>query len=166
MSTLTFHFSKPRDLLDKLSRDLLRLESSASACNEQQIADCLFDFCGTGYAIKDWLKENGTSAFGPTDVEKYLSSTPVLSACRDICNACKHYTITRYAPNTGDVYASAGPATVTALSQPASGVGLESDTKPKFRVKVLLNDGTKYEVTELAKLVLEAWSKFFASNGI
>jgi hypothetical protein len=166
MSKLTFHFSTPKDLLDKLSRDLLRLESAASTYDKQKIADCLFDFCGTGHAIKDWLKENCTASFLPGDVETYVTSTAVLSACRDICNANKHYTITRYNPSTGDVYVSASAVTVTAMSLPAGGIGLESDEKPTFRVKVLLKDGAKYEVAEFARLVFDAWTHFFTSKGV
>jgi hypothetical protein len=166
VSTLTFHFSRPRDLLEKLSRDLVRLDVAASTYDKQQIADSLFDFCSTGYAIKDWLKENCTSAFQPDDVESYVRSTSTLAACRDICNASKHFTITRYIPSTGDVYASASAATVTAVQVPTAGVGLESDPTQKFRVKVLLKDGTKYEVTELARLVLQAWERFFTLKGV
>jgi hypothetical protein len=166
MGSLTFHFSTPTDLLEKLSRDYSHLETAASACNEQQIADCLFNFCGTGYAIKDWLKENRTSSFKAQDVEQYVQATPALCACRDICNAYKHYTITRYIQSTGDVYASATAVTMIAVDVPASGIGFESDAAPKFRVKVLLKDGTKYEVTELARLVLDAWRKFFVKHGV
>jgi hypothetical protein len=166
VSTLTFHFSRPRDLLEKLSRDLVRLDSAASTYNKQEIADSLFDFCGTGNAVKDWLKENCSSSFQPDDVENYVRSTPSLSACRDICNASKHFTITRYTPTTGAVYASASATTMTAMQVPAAGLGLESDPTEKFRVKVLLKDGTKYEITELARLVLDAWERFFTANGV
>jgi hypothetical protein len=116
--------------------------------------------------MKDWLKANCTASFLPEDVETYMTSTAVLSACRDICNANKHYTINRYNPSTGDVYVSASAVTVTAMSLPASGVGLESDEKPTFRVKVLLKDGAKYEVTEFARRVLDAWAHYFTSKGI
>lgn len=166
MSTLTFHFSRPRDLLEKLSRDLVRLDSAASTYDKQQIADSLFDFCSTGYAIKDWLKENCNGTFQPNDVEHHIRSTPALGACRDICNASKHFTVTRYTPSIGDVYASASAVTVMAMPVPVAGVRLESEPTEMFRVKVLLKDGTKYEVTELARLVLDAWEQFFTSNGV
>ena len=165
MSSLTFYFSGPRDLLAKLARDELRLEHAASAYDKQLVADCLFDFCGTGNAIRDWLKKHDSSAIKQQDVETFFKSSPVLKACRDICNSNKHRTLT-YSPSTQDVFASATAVTSVAVDLPAGGVALESEESPKFRVKVLLNDGTKYEVVEFAKLVLNTWQAFFAAKAV
>lgn len=166
MSRLTFHFTTPRDLLAKLRRDLSRLNTGVSAGNRELITDCLFDFANTGYSIKEWLKRNTNVSFTVGDVEAYVKATPVLEACRDICNANKHYTITHYSPTTGNVYASVTAAAVVTITVPTSGLGLEASQQLGFRVKVLLTDGPKYEVTEFGAEVVKAWESFVAAKGI
>ena len=166
MSQLTFHFTTPSDLLAKLRRDLSRLSNAVAAKNKELIADCLFDFANTGYSIKDWLKANTNATFAPGDVEVHVKTTRVLDACRDICNANKHYTITHYSPITGDVYASVTATAIAPIVLPTNGVALEASQEPEFRVKVLLTDGSKYEVTDFAAQVVTAWERFFAAQGV
>lgn len=163
--SLTFHFATPGDLLAKLKRDLARLNDAVSTGDREPIADCLFDFTNTCYSIKDWLKANTNARFSPTDVEDYVKDTQVLDACRDICNANKHHIITCYSP-TDNVYESLTANPVAAPPFPRSGLGLEASPQPDFRVKVLLTDGTKFEVTDLADRVVRKWERFFSAKGV
>ena len=163
---LTFYFSKPDDLLAKLRRDQARLLATISSRNMQQIADSLFDFANTAYCIKDWLKENTNGAFQGSDVETHIRVLPVLSACRDICNANKHYSVTNYVPITQDIYVSATGVSSMAVPGQSVGFPLESTTTPYFKVKVLLTDGTKFEVSDFAGQVVSGWETFFKRYGL
>ena len=162
---LTFYFSKPIDLLDKLRRDKTRLQTAVTSCDMQQIADDLFNFSNTAYCIKDWLKKNSNGKFSDRDVEAHVKAHSVLDACRDICNANKHYTV-NYVPITEDVYVSASGASSMAVPGQSTGFSLEASTTPEFKVKVLLKDGSKFEVINFADQVVSRWEEFFKNYGL
>jgi hypothetical protein len=168
MTTLTFYFSTPGDLLAKLRRDYERLCDAVSTGDQEKIADCVFDFSNTGYSVKDWLKQNANSNFTPADVEQYVKESRALDACRDMCNANKHYVITRYVPITGNVYTSASDVSSASLSLPIdrTGVALESEPDQPFKIKVLLSDGTKFEILEFGRNVIDVWDTFISTNGV
>lgn len=105
--SLSFGMNSPRDLLDKVSRDLVRLEAAVTAQVEEQISDALFDFAVAVTSVKDWLKKQSSPAFTDQDVESYVQGSIALSSFRDIANAGKHRGITRYIPSTSAVSASA-----------------------------------------------------------
>lgn len=163
---LTFHFSRPSDLLAKLSRDQARLQLALASRDTQQIADSVFDFANTAYCIKDWLKENTNGTFQGNDVEAHVNALPVLSACRDICNANKHYIVTKYVPITQDVYVSASGVSSMAVPDQSAGFHLESSTAPEFKVKILLKDGSKFEVSDFAHQAVAGWETFFKRHGL
>ena len=166
MTQLTFHFAKPRDLVLKLQRDETRLKDAALSGDREKIADSLFDFSNTGYSVKEWLKANSNSSFTEDDVELYVKDTPALDACRDICNANKHYILTRAVPMANAVYESVSESMSAVLSLSGSAVRLESDDAPVFRVKVLLSNGSKFEVTDFAREVIEKWTIFLTRYGM
>lgn len=166
MTQLTFYFSSPHDLLAKLQRDYTRLSDAVSTGDKEKIADCVFDFSNTGYSLKDWLKKNTNTKFSGADVDKYVKENPALDACRDICNSNKHYLITKYIPLAKNVYASVAETTSVSFSMPGSGVALESEPNQPFKVKVLLSDGTKFEVLDFGQRVIDAWDAFISANGV
>lgn len=166
MTKLTFYFSSPHDLLAKLQRDYTRLSDAVSTGDKEKIADCVFDFSNTGSSLKDWLKKNTNTKFSGRDVENYVKANPALDACRDICNANKHYVVTDYVPLASNVYASATETTSVPFSMPGSGVALESEPNQPFKVKVLLSDGTKFEVLDFGQRVINAWDAFISANGV
>ncbi|MDP3841707.1 MAG: hypothetical protein Q8Q81_03815 [Oxalobacteraceae bacterium] len=94
----------PNVLFDDKSWGMpINIGSPVSAGDQEKIADCLFDFANTGYSLKDWLKE--CASFSKAAVEDYVKKNPPLDACCDICNANKHYVITKYTPVTDNVSA-------------------------------------------------------------
>lgn len=144
--TLVYSFTKPIELLKKLQREQNRLKEAAAKQDDDEMADHLFNLAVTAFHIKDWLKENQQGQrYSKKDVEDYVNSTKVLSACRDLCNSGKHFQIDRYVPKTQDVYASAGASMV---------------------IKILMVDGTKYEAVSLGEQAICAWESFFQRNGV
>ncbi|RJF99150.1 hypothetical protein [Noviherbaspirillum saxi] len=166
MANLTFYFSKPSDLLEKLRRDCARLCSAVSVNDQEKIADCLFDFASTSYSLKDWMIKFVKVASPKEYVEKYVKNNAALDACRDICNANKHYVITNYTPITDTVYASTTSATSLSITVPGSGVPLELDPNLPIRIKVVLTDGTRYEVCDLCQQAIDAWATFISTNSV
>lgn len=166
MTQLTFYFSSPCDLVAKLRRDHTRLSNALSTGDKEKIADCIFDFSNTGYSLKEWLKENTNTNFSPRNVEDYVRETPALDACRDICNANKHYRISNYVPLASNVYASATATTSAPFSVPGNGLALETEPDHPFKVKVLLSDGTKFEVLDFGQKVIDAWDAFISAKDV
>jgi hypothetical protein len=164
MTQLTYYFSTPSDLLGKLRRDYVRLSAAVQSRSHEKIADCVFDFSNTGYSLIDWLKKNSSNKLLPIDVENHLKSHPVLQACRDMCNANKHYEITKYTPIATTVYASATASSSISNSWliEGSGIILEFDPDQPFRVKILLSNGNKFEILDFGREVLQAWDVFFS----
>lgn len=166
MTTLTFHFLEPRDLLLKLARDGQRLREAVECQDLEKIADCLFDFSNTAYCIKDWLKHNRSATFTEDDVEEHVHNTIVLNACREICNANKHHTIKAAAEAVEEVLTSNLISAVAQYPHIDSGVPLEAEDAPTFRVKVVLSDESRHEVTYFADEVIAAWTEFFTRHAL
>jgi hypothetical protein len=162
---LSFEISSPRDLLAKVRRDLARLEQASASQDRQAISDVLFDFAVSVTSVKDWLKKHGCSTFTEQDVEIVVQGSPALSAFRDIANASKHRVITRYAPSTLKVTASA-----TALTHAAFDGGFDpllyNQVQKPFRVKIVRGDGARFEAVQLAKQALGEWERFFQQHGL
>jgi len=144
--SLVYRFNKPVELLEKLRRERDRLRHALTLQSDEEMADHLFNLVVTAFHIKDWLKESSKGqTYSVSDVESYVQSTQVLSACRDLCNSGKHFQIDRYTPATRDVYGSAGASVV---------------------IKVLMCDSTKYEALDMADQAIAAWERFFNRYGV
>src|SRR5437016_3705170 len=64
--------------------------------------DDMYAFFQNCYHLKDWLKKD--PAFNaPEDIEKFVTKTPCLALCADICNATKHLGLDpkKHPPRTG-----------------------------------------------------------------
>lgn len=148
--SLVYGLAEAGDLLSKLRRARKRLVDAVSVENDTAIGDAIFDFVVTGYHIRDWIK-NGTKL--EKEVDAFVEDSSLLQACRDICNASKHFQVDRYKPLTADVYFSAPPLREATLGM-------------KGGIKILMSDGQKFEVTEFASAVLELWEQFFESHDL
>ena len=151
--SLTFGLKTPHDLLEKARRELVALESAAMIQDETEIADALYNFAVTTYHLKDWLKCHSSSSYAPRDVEDYVAHSWALSACRDLCNAGKHFDLT-YQPTTEAVVASTTTMRADLLPE-------GSPNTPIYRVKVVRNDGSRHEAVALAAQAVSDWERFF-----
>ena len=73
----------------------------------------------------------------------------------------KYYIVTKYVPITQDVYVSASGVSSMAVPDQSAGFHLESSTAPQFKVKILLKDGSKFEVSDFAHQAVAGWETFF-----
>jgi len=153
MSQLVYGMTKPGDILAKLDRERTRLREAVASGTDSEIGDCTFNFAVTGYHIAEWVRGHNSSL--KPAVDGFLRGITELQACRDICNASKHFQITRYVPDTADVYHSAPPPRAS-----------ENDEDAHKRIKVLMSDGTKFELLSFADAVVSKWENFFQQHGL
>jgi hypothetical protein len=163
--SITFEFKDSGDVLAKAKREQVRLVDALASQDRVQIADAIFNFAVTAYHIKDWLKKSPGAAYSGVDVENHIASDPYLRACREICNASKHRLLRSPPVDTVAVSASATSIVSPYLGESAD-VALETETAPRFRVKVVSLDGTRVEAGEFASRVLAAWEQFFLNHGL
>jgi hypothetical protein len=58
--------------------------------------DEAYSFFQNCYHLKDWLKNDPAVTGQVNDVEAFISQSPNLSLCADICNGSKHLLLTRH----------------------------------------------------------------------
>ena len=162
---LNFVFSSPKDILLKAQRDLKALEDAISKQDRILIGDCLFNFSVTVTSLKDWLKADSFLTPIKKDIENFFEQSIPLNTFRDIANAHKHREITRYVPLTHDVTASAMPthAYAVSLSNPPR---LIESAEPHFKLKIVRDNGSRYEVISLGSQALDECSQFIARHKV
>ena len=158
---LSLGFTSPSDLLEKVERDLARLDSAISGQDEQRIGDTLYDFSVSVTSVKDWLKAYPSASYVEADVEALVTGSVALSSFRDIANTNKHRFITRYPPTTADTTLSAMPAYIFAPVTRLLGI-----PRAKFRVKVIRTDGARLEAGALARAAVSEWRAFMTAHRV
>lgn len=66
----------------------------AAGIEPPELLDSLYTFFQHCYHLKDWIK-NDPSCPLRTSVENFVSASPQLSLCADICNGSKHLNLTK-----------------------------------------------------------------------
>jgi hypothetical protein len=140
-------------------------------CDEQLIADTLFNFTVTVYHVKDWLIKHQKA----TEKEVYaaLDNSDALRACRDLANASKHVELDPSSPSyknhppivngpaTHSLSASTQWPSIVRLFQALTG----QDTRPWY-LKVPYDNGSKVRVDDIAESAIADWESFFQSRGL
>ena len=158
---LSLGITSPSDLLEKVERDLGRLEAAIASQDKQRVGDALYDFSVSVTSIKDWLKAHSSPSFTQADVEALVAGSVALSSFRDIANTNKHRFITRYSPTTADATTSAYPAYTFAPLTKLLGIA-----GTKFRVKIIRADGARLEAAALAQSAVTEWRSFMAIHKV
>jgi hypothetical protein len=85
---------------DRVYRWLRRVQESAIGRMHDSPTDVYQDdvyaFFQNCYHLKDWLKNDVSSASVVRDVEALISASPELSLCADLANGSKHLKLTRH----------------------------------------------------------------------
>src|SRR5262249_43315579 len=106
--------------------------------------DLVYAFFLNCYHLKDWIKADPVLAV-LGNVETFINNSPALRLCADICNASKHFELTRPRSNENP-----------AVGIPNLVVGKKSVV---LRYEVETNSGPT-DSFELAERCMVAWSKF------
>jgi hypothetical protein len=160
---LSYGKSSPGDLLAKARRDLERLKKAESAEHAKVMSDALFDLAVVLTGLKDWLAKHPGAPYTRKDVENYWAASVALSTFRDIANAGKHRTITKYVPPTADALTSAPSSPLTVLETIAKKVGRG---KKYPRLKVIRADGSRHRAIDLGEAALSECTSFMSKHGV
>ena len=151
---IKFGFREPRSLLNKIVRERNRLSKAIQAQCDEDIVDAFFNFAVTAYHVKDWLIRHPNSNIAKGAVEAFISVTPQLETCRDICNHAKHFKFD-YTPKTIGIV-----STITSLGEPVKR-GEYFDIYGTTDVAIVLEDGQRFLSEKFADSVISAWESFF-----
>lgn len=140
-----FILQTPRDMLEKATREYIRL------CNSFEI-DNVFNYFVTAYHISDYIKK--TCAVDQSVLKKFLDD-PDIKMSRDLCDMGKHMTLThRPDPKTKIINGAWG---ISPWGMAPWGGG-ESWS--------LLTNDQEINIEQLSKTVLGKWTTFFQNNGL
>ncbi|SOF00913.1 hypothetical protein SAMN05446635_8987 [Burkholderia sp. OK233] len=152
--SLTPGFASPRDLLEKLARDLDLMRTEVTA-------DRFFNFAVTGYSVCDWVDHDpSVPASAKSALMQFRTGTD-LKVCRDIANSLKHFSL--------DAKNQAKAVTNNTASEQGFGVGrygVGAYGIGEEEITIVLNDGTSHDALALAARVLQQWESFFSAHGI
>jgi hypothetical protein len=161
--TLSYGKSSPYDLLAKARRDLRELATAEAHEDDAAMSDSLFDLAVALTSLKDWLKKHPSPSLTDSVVETFWAASVALSSFRDIANAGKHATITRYVPKTSDVLSSAPTTSLTFLEGLANAVGLR---KKYPRLKIIGSDGGRHRAVELGETAIRECEAFMTLHAV
>jgi len=155
---LIINYGNTHSLIHKLEREKKRAEEALDAQEFRDLVDALFNFSITAFHIKDWLiSDNGIDS---SEIHGFMNKFTVLQACRDICNANKHYEITRY--NPGDVSIS---SVITELLEVVPTEDGDVDLYGKADICVSVN-GEDYRLVVFMEKVIDVWKQYHQDKGI
>jgi len=173
MNLLHSIYGSPLQLLAKAKRDGQALTAALTAYDEPAMRDALFDFAVSAYHIVDWVK-----AYRPeleAQVFALLDNCEAIAACRDLCNASKHVTLTldrggylHFPPVVDAVTISAAASTSLGELKKEHVVGRTSEAFASvgWKLKIQLKSGRRISAEHLVAEAVDAWEKFFADHCI
>jgi hypothetical protein len=118
--------------------------------------DDTYMFFQNCYHLKDWLKNDPT--FGNVkktkqEIEDYVTNTPCLALCADICNGTKHLVLDR-SPRSGDI-----PKHEDFFLKAYEGGPRHGEVSYTL---VIEHQGTKRDALSLARECVTAWKAFIS----
>jgi len=112
------------------------------------------------YHLKDWLKNDSSyAAHTKQEIEDYVSKTPALAICADICNGLKHLVLDPKfgPPRSGDEPTIGGKHIELTLTASLSGPKIPPRISMKFEIQ---HSGKTLDAFQLATDALAAWQSF------
>ena len=149
--------------LDRVCRYLGRLEHlydhPVTNRPTDELLDDVYGFFLHCHNLKDWLKNDPAFARAP-QVEAYVSSTPSLSLCADICNKAKHLMLNRLLRTGVEPSLPVGELIVELTdSFSESDVAREEPVTVSIRVFIEHN-GATLDARDIARDAVAAWESF------
>lgn len=176
MSAYAFGLRTPRDLLDKLDREIRRLAEAekASSPNHRLQADHAFNCAITAWHIADWMHAGGlvTKKVNSERLSEYrrelTRDCAELASCRDIANGSKHFKLDK--PDKAVLEKTSGQrANSRGVTRPHVRSLTRSVTRPLtgeivvvWVADVSLRDGGRIKAIKMFERVSTYWSQFLA----
>lgn len=155
--------SKYAEQLDRVRRYYNRFKSINDGMEHTMSTDHYVDdvhaFFLNCHHLKDWLKNDSSySAHADQEIEDYVTKTPALAICADICNGLKHLVLDpKRSPRSGDEPTIGGKNIELTLTASLSGPKVPPKISIKFEIQ---HAGMKWDGFQLATDALAAWTSF------
>lgn len=128
--------------------------------SSEEYFDDVYAFFQNCYHFKDYLKNDPVfTKHSNHDIEKFVTNTPTLAICADICNGLKHLTLSN-PPRSGDIPKIGGKKIVLSINDT---IGSNKPTEGKIKVSIEIeHKETKLDAFQVATDALSAWSSFIS----
>lgn len=134
----------------------IRVSNSPDEMADYQV-DCIYSFFMNCYHLTDWLKNTEPKQIDENKIYDFINKNRELKICHDVCNGSKHLNLKR--PKCG------GMLTLHREYDPFHEI-IKSDKPLHNSNYVLIADGEKFDVFDLANRCLELWQKFLRDNSL
>lgn len=128
----------------------------------EEYIDDVYAFFQNCYHFKEYLKND--SAFtkhSNQDIENFVTNTPALAICADICNGLKHLTLSK-PPRSGDTPTIVGKNIALSINET---IGSNKPAEVKIKATIgIEHKGTKLDAFQVATDALRAWSSFISQG--
>jgi hypothetical protein len=116
--------------------------------------------------LKDWLLNDAASAGRVADIENFISQSPDMSLCADLCNGSKHLALTR--PRSSADTKIVRRAFHVAITDQAIGSGADvpSTFAAKYEVEAGGKTGKTYDAFEIAEACMREWEGHLQAKGL
>ena len=128
----------------------------------EDLLDDIHGFFQNCYHVKDWLKNDPAfTKYTGQQIEQYVTSTPELAICVDICNSTKHLHLTS-PPRSGALPALARKhITIDITDVISTGPEPAEEVPQKISMKVEIeHNGAILDAFDVATKALRAWESF------
>lgn len=112
----------------------------------------VFDFVQAVNALREWVVAARPDLAPEV---RQLERAPAIRACRDIANAGKHIVIDKYEPSVRELTHSLVPSMTHSLG-----------SARQWWLKVVLGDGSRVRMDDVAAEAISLWEAFFAKHDI
>ena len=147
--SLTYSLVTANDLLEKLKREMVRLEQEVTG-------DTFFNFLVTAYHITDWIEKDDSIHMSKEDIDSMYQDR-YIAISKDLANASKHFSL-NYDPVTDSAESQQGFG-CGRWGKGGWGVGEE-------QIIIKCTDGSVCNALDFARDVLNSWELFFNGHGI
>ena len=141
---------------ERYLKRMQRLYSGVPASWEERnnYEDDVYTFFIHCHHIQDWFVELNLLGATREDVNELINGIQALRICADICNATKHYKITRKLRSPDQPH-------IVSRKHVGHSEGPMGDAQPiLMSTFTILSDGKKYDVLEVAEACINAWHAF------
>lgn len=124
----------------------------------EELLDDVHAFFQSCYHLKDWLQNDPAfTKHTRQQIEAFVSNTPEIALCADVCNALKHLQLQRLRSGIAPTFE---PTELIVDLEDSLG---ETDTSPAPRIAIrafIEHGGTIHDVLDLARTMVARWEAF------
>lgn len=177
MSKYSFAFETPEHLLDKLQRELARLEAAVKQKDRWKASDHAFNFVVTAWSLCDWIHALGRTPKKFNNVGSFQNwikeQSEDMLICSELANGSKHFRLGKRNPKTEGTIAENKfkhhdgilRSPISDVIRPVIHSPLESaDGVNVLRLEVLTVSGNSTDTAIYFDSIIEFWRDYLEAN--